>query len=143
MKEKTIIIRSRLSELAAIRSEAETFFGPHLDPLILNRVILSIDEAVSNIIRHGYAGSENGRIELELKCNGESITIILSDDAPPFNPLGYESPDVESHFDEGKSGGLGIDLYRRMMDVSYEQRPSGGNRLIMKKEIPQHEQLKS
>ena len=135
MKEKKIIIESRLEELSAIRSTAEKYFSSALDEITLNRVILSIDEAVSNIIRHGYRGSENGRIELVLKKSAGSVTVILTDEAPPFNPLLSESPDIQSHFDEGKSGGLGIDLYRRMMNVSYERTSSGGNRLIMEKEI--------
>ena len=135
MKEKKIIIESRLEELATIRSEAENYFGGALDEVTLNRIILSIDEAVSNIIRHGYGGSENGRIELVMKESDGLVTVILTDEAPPFNPLESESPDIEVHFDEGRSGGLGVDLYRRMMDVSYERTPSGGNRLIMKKEI--------
>jgi serine/threonine-protein kinase RsbW len=135
LKEKKIIIESRLEELSAIRSTVEKYFNRALDEITLNRVILSIDEAVSNVIRHGYRGSENGRIELVLKKSASSITVILTDEAPPFNPLLSESPDIQSHFDEGKSGGLGIDLYRRMMNVRYERTPSGGNRLIMEKEI--------
>jgi serine/threonine-protein kinase RsbW len=135
LKEKKIIIESRLEELAAVRHAAEKYFGRALDQIMLSRVILSIDEAVSNIIRHGYGGSENGRIECVLKKSPYEISVIITDEAPSFNPLESASPDFETHFDGGKSGGLGVDLYRRMMDVSYERTPSGGNRLIMKKEI--------
>jgi len=133
--ENKMIIPGRLEELSEVRSKIQLFTTGFFDEITVNRIVLSVDEAVSNIIRHGYGGT-CGDITLELKRDPQSISITLTDNAPPFNPLSVESPDPETHFDDGKSGGLGIDFFRRMMNAHYERTSSGENRLILSKEIP-------
>jgi serine/threonine-protein kinase RsbW len=141
LKKKKVIFSSRLDELARIRSEIERFIGDDLDKISRNRVILSLDEAVSNIIRHGYKGAESGSIELSMSRSPKFISFTLCDEAPPYNPLDAILPDLETHFDNGREGGLGVDLYRKLMKVSYTKTKKGGNRLTLKKEL-EHESNK-
>ena len=130
-----IVIPGRLEKLSGVRAEVSGFISGLFDDITANRIILSVDEALSNIIRHGYGGSE-GTIRLELEKTADALSITITDDAPLFNPLDIDQPHGEDLMNRNVSGGLGIDFYRRMMTAVYEQTTSGGNRLIFSREIP-------
>lgn len=130
-----IVIPGRLEKLSGVRAEVSGFISGLFDDITANRIILSVDEALSNIIRHGYGGSE-GTIRLELEKTADAVSITITDDAPLFNPLDIDQPQGVDLMNRNDSGGLGIDFYRRMMTAVYEQTTSGGNRLILSREIP-------
>lgn len=136
MNAKTqIVIPGRLEKLSDVRAEVSGFISGLFDDITANRIILSVDEALSNIIRHGYGESE-GTIRLDLEKTTDALSITITDDAPLFNPLDIDQPQGEDLMNRNNSGGLGIDFYRRMMTAKYEQTTTGGNRLILSREIP-------
>ena len=102
------------------------------------KVNLVLEELGLNILSYGGAG-EDRRPEMEIKLISEedSLTIEVSDDGLPFNPLeDAKVPDVEALLDERSIGGLGVHLVRTMMDdLSYE-RADGRNllKMVTKKE---------
>jgi serine/threonine-protein kinase RsbW len=134
MPDRILTITSRLEELSHVRHEVETFIGNTADEITTVRIVLSIDEAVANIITHGYRGSPDGIIEIHMKSSGNDFSFIITDNAPPFNPLAVDEPDIARYHSEGSSGGLGIDVYRRLMNARYERTENGGNRLILTRE---------
>jgi serine/threonine-protein kinase RsbW len=96
---------------------------------------LCLEEALSNIIRHGYSNDPGHFIAVEfavMEC-GE-LTFCVEDDAPPFNPLesgAAGQPVSASSIDEGKTGGQGIRLLQQFANkLSYRQLPDG-NRLTI------------
>jgi serine/threonine-protein kinase RsbW len=133
IREKKIEFTSSLSELTALRHALTDFIGNNFDEVDCNRVILSIDEAVANIIIHGYKGRADGKIEVAMLDYNDRIRVVLLDDAPVFNPLTVSSPDIDEYHAEGKNSGLGVDLYKRLMHASYEKKENGGNCLILEK----------
>ena len=97
-----------------------------------NAMQLAGEEAIVNIFKHGYKGSEGPVI---VKCTIEHgrVTLIIQDEAPFFNPLSLPPPDVDATLEDRKIGGLGVYLIRSLMDdVRYEQTEKG-NCLIMEK----------
>lgn len=82
---------------------------------------LAVDEACTNIIEHGYRGNDPARsITIVCEQSPDALTIILQDDAPPFNPLAHQ-PDSDPLF---QIGGWGLTLIQRMMnEVSYHYEP--------------------
>jgi serine/threonine-protein kinase RsbW len=102
------------------------------------QVALAVDEALCNIIRHGYDRRTDRPIWLTLDPveaqNGPArgLTIVLEDEARQVNPDDIKSRDL----DEVRPGGLGVHIIRQVMDeVRYERREGAGMRLTMTKRI--------
>jgi len=92
---------------------------------------LAVDEAVTNIILHGYQG-RRGEIEIEIKREKNGLVARLSDNAPPFDPTSVPPPDLDKPLEEQPLGGRGIHLMRQVMDEAVHQvSASGGNELIL------------
>lgn len=99
-----------------------------------NAMQISAEEAVVNIITHGYNGKP-GMIEVTCEIADGFVTLTICDEAPHFNPLTIPPADVDAGIDERRIGGLGVHLIRSLMDkVRYKQTDSG-NCLIMQKAL--------
>jgi serine/threonine-protein kinase RsbW len=110
-----------------------------LDQVATNAVVLAVNEATSNVIRHAHRDCPAGTIHLQCQFLTDGIEVRLMDEGPAF--------DLSSvpHMDPGevRVGGRGVYLMRQLMDeLTSEPRPQGGNILRMvkrsarKKEIP-------
>ncbi|MEX2218331.1 MAG: ATP-binding protein [Phycisphaerales bacterium] len=106
------------------------------------QIALAVDEALCNIIRHGYDRRRDRPIWLSLnpvhdeQNRAQGVTIVLEDEARQVDPEQIRSRDL----DEVRPGGLGVHIIREVMDeVRYERRPgaAGGMKLTMTKRITQ------
>ena len=97
------------------------------------KVNLVLEELGLNILSYGGVDVERSpEVEITLVSEDDSLTIEVSDDGRPFNPLeDAVVPDVEALLDERSVGGLGVHLVRTMMDDLSYQRDEGRNRLKM------------
>jgi len=101
-------------------------------------VVLAVDEACANSIRHSYGGQE-GRIVLTLRKSSEHLEFILRDEGVPAEPdkcVKKESPppDIESL----RPGGLGVQLMHRVFDeVRFEPGSNRGNCVTMRLRRPE------
>jgi len=95
-------------------------------------LVLALDEAASNIIRHAYGGPCDEQVELRLQHDGGELLFELVDHAPCATPDCMRPRDL----DETRPGGLGINIIDALMD-DWELQPlqGGGNRLGMRKRI--------
>ncbi len=102
------------------------------------KVNLVLEELGLNILSYGGAGVDRSpEIEITLVSEDDSLTIEVSDDGRPFNPLEDAAvPDVEALLDERSVGGLGVHLVRTMMDDLSYRRAEGRNllKMVTKKE---------
>ena len=96
-------------------------------------IVMAVDEACQNVIRHAYCDDPGGAIELEIERCGEDLVISLRDFAPEVDPEEVKPRDL----DEIRPGGLGTHLIREMVDSADFIRPEsgGGNLLRMVKRI--------
>lgn len=95
----------------------------------------AVDECVTNIIEHGYRG-QPGAIEVEIVRAAETLTIVLRDHAPPFDPTVVPLPDLSRPLERREPGGLGLYLTRQMVDDwRYRALPDDGNELTLIKQI--------
>ena len=86
------------------------------------RMLTSMDEVLSNIVRHGFA-DRAGEIEIKLVYDGKTVSAAVADSAAEFNPLTQPPPDVTAPLDARTPGGLGIALVRALAaNVRYERR---------------------
>ena len=95
-------------------------------------VILAVDEALANVIRHAYHGASDGPIEID--CHGSEgrleFTILDQGESPDAARLGAHPLDAVS------LGGRGTHIIRTIMDeVRYERVPRG-NQLRLSKLLP-------
>ncbi len=96
---------------------------------------LASEEALVNIIEHGYQKNE-GTIEVELHRFGTVIEIVLRDYGPAFNPLEREiSFNPLAPLEERKIGGLGILFIRQYMDEVRYRRERNANVLTLIKKL--------
>lgn len=89
-------------------------------------VVLAIDEACQNIIRHGYHG--RGEVVLELRADDQRrLEVQLIDFAAPVDPAKVRS----RPFDDLRPGGLGCHFMRAVMDdVAFLPPPDGAGNLL-------------
>jgi len=103
--------------------EADTVFA----------VRLAVEEAFTNIYKHGYAGGE-GPVTVHVDVAPRQITATLVDEAPAFDPADAPVPDLDSPWEQRRSGGLGCHLLRQMMDeVKYARRERDNVLTVVKK----------
>ncbi|MEO0513403.1 MAG: ATP-binding protein [Planctomycetota bacterium] len=97
------------------------------------QVALAVDEALANVIRHGYDRRTDGPIRVLVWPESEpgvgGIRIVIEDEAKQVDPASIKSRDL----DDVRPGGLGVYIMKRVMDgVAHEKREGGvGMRLTM------------
>jgi len=100
-------------------------------------VVLGVDEALTNIIRHAYKCAEDRPIEIELAVlddpGARALRIRLRDYGCPVDPAEIRSRDLG----DVRPGGLGVHIMKKCMDsVEYRQAEGGGTVLTMIKNLP-------
>jgi serine/threonine-protein kinase RsbW len=126
-----LLLRSQLSELARI--------PPWIEHLAMRDAIpkktqfamnLCLEEALSNIMRHGYLGVPDRTIVVDYSMPEFGVfLLVVEDEAPPFSPVEAPEPPLPSTLDDNREGGQGIRLLRHFADsLKYEATPAG-NRL--------------
>lgn len=93
---------------------------------------LAVEEAVSNVILHGYAGNR-GEILITCRTIPGLAEVQIEDNAPSFNPLTIPEPDISGDIENRKIGGLGVFLIRQVMDDMIYRHEKGKNILVMVK----------
>lgn len=125
---------ARVDQLRKIRDAVrEAVESCGSSPACASDVVIAVDEACQNIIRHAYCDDPGGAIELQIERCGEDLVVSLRDFAPEVDPDAVKPRDL----DEIRPGGLGTHLIREMMDSADFIRPKtgGGNLLRMVKRI--------
>jgi serine/threonine-protein kinase RsbW len=117
------------------------------------QIALAVDEAICNVIRHGYDRAADKPIWIslfpiggpapqapapvngtpdacDLNHSADALRIVIEDEARQVDPDKIKSRNLE----DVRPGGLGVHIIRSVMDeVRYEHRTPVGMRLIMTK----------
>ena len=112
---------------ALISRAAQEYPIPEVE---VREIVLAVDEACSNIIKHAYEGDGNQTIEVTLHLSPEAIRVEIRDYGSKVHPK-------EIHpraLDDVKPGGLGTHFMNCCMDkVEFDTSPTKGNILRMVK----------
>jgi len=104
--------------------------------ILCGQISLAVDEALCNIINHGYEKKPDGHIWLSvwaLDQEPAQLRIVIEDRAKQVDPKLIRSREL----DDIRPGGLGVYIIKEIMDdVTYEHREGGGMRLTMSKSLP-------
>jgi len=94
---------------------------------------LAVEEAVTNIIQHGYIDTSHGKITVQVFVQLDRLSIVLIDQGLSFDPRMVNNPDIIQYIDKGKRGGLGIFMIRRLMDEFQYAVTDRGNEIRLTK----------
>lgn len=127
-------IYSRPQHLPIVRGAVEKMcelLG--FDESSCSSVVLSVDEALANIIKHAYLGRPDGKIEIELAsadADGDAIIVRLRD----YGRAVDESQIKSRKLEDVRPGGLGVHIINKCMDEIKFEHPEGiGTLLTMRK----------
>ncbi len=104
----------------------------------VDNIVLAVDEACQNVIRHAYDGKPDGKIILEVVRYRKAIEFLIKDYAPAVDVDKIRPRDIK----DLRPGGLGTHFMRKVMDeVEFMDLPTGqkdfikGNTLRMMKRM--------
>ena len=129
MMKKTICFSSDTCHLAKVRAEVRAFLGRNgFDECATELMVLALDEACTNVIRHAYAHACKP-VRLEMTAPRGLVRFVLRDYGRSCDPekiKGRELGDI-------RPGGLGVHIIRQAFDsVTYSPQPKG-TRLVLEK----------
>ncbi|MFG0328196.1 MAG: ATP-binding protein [Phycisphaerales bacterium JB037] len=115
-----------------VSAAARRFGFPELD---CSRIALAIDEALANVICHGYKRRPDGPIWVTLwfvdeSNGGPELKVVIEDEGDQVDIENIKGRDLA----DIRPGGLGVHIIQEVMDkVTYERREPAGMRLVMLK----------
>jgi anti-sigma regulatory factor (Ser/Thr protein kinase) len=134
-EQERLRLSSRLSDLALVKPWVEALATEHvIGADTVYAIELCLEEALSNIVRHGYKGEPDHTIDLSFHSNGDkTLKFAIEDGAPHFDQAGPgRKPATEDEdVDYLLPGGHGMPLIRKFSSsVHWEPLPNG-NRLTL------------
>ncbi len=123
--------------LDRVFAELARFTADHHVPDRVRRELhVALDEVLTNIVKYGARGRRAPALSVGFELKGGMLEVVISDDAPAFDPLAAADPkSIHQDVAERPIGGLGIYLVKRLMDEVAYTRTRGRNRLVLRKAI--------
>jgi serine/threonine-protein kinase RsbW len=132
IRRQTITLRNDLAEIPRVAKFLDAFCAPLLPtPKDVPALQLALEEAVTNVINHGYADGKPHTFTVELAAAARRVTVIVTDDAPAYDPLSRAEVDVTKPLEDRQIGGLGVHLVKKLMDSARYERRDGRNILTL------------
>ncbi|GBD88565.1 serine-protein kinase RsbW [bacterium BMS3Abin03] len=132
-----LIVKSKTENLSLIRdfiSSKASDAGILIEEI--ENIMLAVDEACTNIIKHAYHSGPGGNIIVKVEYDSADFKITIEDYGNSFNPDEVPDPDLRQYHKDKKVGGLGMYLMKTLMDdVKYVSVPGKYNRVILSKKI--------
>ena len=129
-----VTIPAKMVALRDVRDFIEQIGKKHkFSEKVVNSFKLVVEEACTNIIRHGYLDIKEGEITIRAIIRRLSLTIVIIDQGKSFDPRQLKNPDLQKYVQIGKKGGLGIFMMRKLMDDIQYHVASHGNELRLTK----------
>lgn len=132
---RELTVRADLAEVDRVRA----FLRDHLRDLALGeedalKVELSLHEILVNIVRYAYPQTP-GEMTVRLSEEPGVLVVEIRDGGVPFDPAGRPPTDIEEKIRRGSKGGLGVYLFKTLMDGYSYRREGGENILTIRKTL--------
>lgn len=136
MVTRHLMIPSKTSYLSLVRTIlGDLLQGERVDSKDSDAIILSVDEALSNVIEHAHKEAREESIGITLAFGADSFSIVIADRGRPFHPSIVTRYEVQNRVQEKRSHGYGLYLMHTLMDKITYERTKEGNRLLMIKRL--------
>lgn len=139
----SLAIKADLDNLGQVRDFIEeNMEETGLSQECAGELLLAVDEAVSNIIMHGFKSKSDGDIQVEVTQQPDALLVHIRDNAPLFDPTRDRNPHLEiSPLEREAPGGFGVYLLNHLVDkIDYRVTEDGRNELAMLKYCSQKNQ---
>ena len=125
---------SDAGELSEVRHVARTFLDENgFDESDAELLVLALDEACTNIIRHAYRQARKP-VRLEMTRLRNRVRFVLRDYGQSCDPKRIRSRDLK----DVRPGGVGVHIIKEVFDtVKYEPQPRG-TKLTLEKNLPKN-----
>lgn len=134
---KKLKVKSRTENLSIIRdfiSSSAAEAGITSD--VVENIILAVDEACTNIIKHAYKSFPEGELIIKTKSTLSRFIISITDFGSSFEADTIPEPDLQKYYRQKRVGGLGMYLMKTLMDdVKYVSIPGKHNEVLLSKNI--------
>jgi anti-sigma regulatory factor (Ser/Thr protein kinase) len=140
-----LAVPSSPKSLAIVRGAVERMAKLEgFDEHEVGHIVLAIDEALANVIKHSYRGAPDRpihvRLEPALTCDGGGLIVTVRDYGQTVDPARIKSRDLH----DVRPGGLGVHIIHSVMDeVEYSCPAGGGMQLRMIKYCKKSRALQS
>jgi sigma-B regulation protein RsbU (phosphoserine phosphatase) len=115
---------ARADQMRNVRARLrEALDEQNVAPELRDRLVLAVDEACTNVIRHAYCGDCGDPMALLLSRERDMLVFELRDEAPAVDPRRITARDLG----DCRPGGLGVPFIRACMD-EWELTPGPGGR---------------
>ncbi len=129
---QTITLRNDIAEIPRLAEQFDAFCAPLVPtPEDVLALQLALEEAVTNVINHGYSDGQPHTFTVELAAADRRVTVIVTDEAPAYDPLARAEVDVALPLENRQVGGLGVHLVKKLMDSARYERRDGRNILTL------------
>ena len=104
---------------------------------VTGRLLVALDEVLSNIITHALAGVPEGQREiwLRLRLRADRLELDVSDDGPAFDPTRVVPVPRSTRMSRRQEGGVGLLFVRTLIDDVRFTRQDGRNCLTLLKRL--------
>jgi serine/threonine-protein kinase RsbW len=96
---------------------------------LVNRVIVVLEELLTNIVKYGGAHSAGGDIALTIDNDASGLILRISSEGEAFDPRGVTDKGAAASLADQKIGGLGLVLVNRLADRVEYRHEAGWNHL--------------
>lgn len=132
---KTLTVQADLKDVDRVRGFLRANLrGLHLSEEDMMRIELSLHEIFVNIAMYAYPEGQ-GSMSLRIWHEGRTLHMEFRDRGVPFNPSEQPAPDLDEKIRRGTKGGLGIFLFKTLMDGYAYRREDGENVLTISKKV--------
>jgi len=107
----------------------------NLEPASIFDISIVFDEIIANIINHGFLDNREHYIDVNICIDNNTFISTIEDDGIEFNPLDFEKDDRALMLNERESGGRGINIIKKYMDVVDYRRRDNKNILTINRKI--------
>ncbi len=130
---RTLEFASHPGNLSLMRNFAREYLSSHpFTETEIDLMVLGLDEASTNVIRHAYGHDQTQPITLTCEEDGGRIVFRLRDFGKQCDPARL----CARPLDQANPGGLGLHLIRKAFDqVDYVLKESG-TELVLGKKLP-------
>ncbi len=137
MKTKVLKVKSKTENLSLIRDFIKTATAEaDVASDVIENIILAVDEACTNIIKHAYKSFPDGEMIIKTKATLSRFVVSITDYGKSFEPDTIPEPDLQKYYRQKRVGGLGMYLMKTLMDdVKYVSIPGKYNEVMLSKNI--------
>ncbi len=129
---KSIVLNKRIEDIEKIERFVETAGKEmELEPELLYKMNLILEEAFTNIVFYGFEGRNDADIKINLSSDNGRILLEIIDNGKAFNPLEVQSDAHSVLEDDTKIGGLGVLIIKKLSKELKYKRIDEKNHLII------------